>query len=328
MSVSDRLEQARALTRAGRLDEAVIAVEEALSEAPGHAMAMASLADIQVRRRRLDDAAVCLDKAEAAGGATAFTSRVRGDLCYKAARFAEAARAYSDADALGDRGTWSLVGLARSCLRQGDLEGARGAALRAVEREAGTAHAWTVLGEVAARAGHLVDAEEMFSRAHECAPADQYAYARLVEVRLTRLAPEQRQREVEVLLKAGASGNRHLLGVLARLRSESGDETRAAQAWRQASEADGGSLFARKQEAFALRRAGSLDRAATAMRACLMEDPDDLVLFRTYLHLQRSRDATEELRATLEELLPRAGARRGAIYGELRKLGSAGANQA
>ena len=51
-----------------------------------------------------------------------------------------------------------------------------------------------------------------------------------------------------------------------------------------------------------------------------MEDPADTVLFRTYIHLQRTRGALDELRATLEELLPIAGDRQGAIYGELRKL--------
>jgi hypothetical protein len=45
-----------------------------------------------------------------------------------------------------------------------------------------------------------------------------------------------------------------------------------------------------------------------------------VILFRTYVSLQRQRGELDELRQTLQELLPIAGARKGAVYGELRKL--------
>ena len=118
-------------------------------------------------------------------------------------------------------------------------------------------------------------------------------------------------------------GDEWLLGVLARLRSDRGDEQRAAEAWRQASELEGGDLYARKMEGYALRRAGKLEQAAAVLRECLLADPEDVILFRTYVHLERRRGAVDDLRATLETLLPRAGSRRGPIYGELRKLGPA-----
>jgi hypothetical protein len=73
-------------------------------------------------------------------------------------------------------------------------------------------------------------------------------------------------------------------------------------------------------QGFALRKAGRLDEAASILGACLVETPDDLILFRTYVGLQRSRGAIEELRQTLEQALPGAGSRRGAFFGELRKL--------
>ena len=71
----------------------------------------------------------------------------------------------------------------------------------------------------------------MLQRAHQHAPTDQFAYAKLVEVRLLRLPPERRDREIEVLLKSSGRENRHLLGVLARLRSQRGDDRSAAEAW-------------------------------------------------------------------------------------------------
>jgi predicted Zn-dependent protease len=127
---------------------------------------------------------------------------------------------------------------------------------------------------------------------------------------------------MEVLLKTQGKENRHLLGVLAKVRSDSGDPARAAEAWRERRELHPGDLFARKMEAYALRKAGQLDRAAGLFRACVMDDPDDLVLFRTYIHLQYQRGALAELRESLEPLLPVAGSRRGAVYGELRKPSS------
>ena len=136
-----------------------------LASRPSHAPALAHLAEVQIRRGRLEEAAQCLDRADAAGGTTAHTARMRGDLHYKRDRFAEAARCYQDAEALGDRGTWSLVQLARCRLRLRDVQGARGAASKAVERQPDDPGGWLVLGDIARREGRWADAEGMYSRA-------------------------------------------------------------------------------------------------------------------------------------------------------------------
>jgi len=204
-------------------------------------------------------------------------------------------------------------------MRVGDTDGALGAAARAVERDGAASPAWVLLGDVARRQENLEHAETMYAKAHEVAPGDQWAYAKLVETRLLALPEGRRASQVEVLLKSSGRDNRHLLGVLARLRSERGDEEQAATVWAKAAHQHG-DRFARKMQGFALRRAGKLDEAAAVLGSCVLEDPHDLVLFRTYVHLQRSRGALDELRGTLEELIPRAGSRRGAVYGELKKL--------
>jgi predicted Zn-dependent protease len=316
------LEQVQQLKRAGRLDEAVITLEALLARTPDHALALAYLADLQLRRGRLEEAAAALDRAEAAAGTTRLTAGLRGDLFFRTQRWQDAARAYQDAIALGERGTRPLLQLARCRHRLKDMDGAKGAVAAALERDPADASAWVMLGDLAARDGQWDEAEEMFERAHTHAPANEYAYAKLVEARLRRLPPERRDREIDVLLKSSGRGNRHLLGVRARLHSADDDEERAAQVWRRRAEQHGNDLYARKMEGYALRRAGRLDEAAPVLRQCLFADPEDLILFRTYVHLQRRRGALDELRTALEELLPHAGSRRGAVYGELRKLGT------
>ena len=316
----DRLNRALALRREGRLDEAVILLESLLVDQPANPLALAHLAHCQLRRGQPQVALAELGKAEAAGGATSFTARVRGDALYRLARYGPARDAYREADALGDRTAWPLAQLARSCLRLRDIEGARGAAARAVEREPGAAAAWVVLGDVSARAGDVAGAEAAFARAHEIDAGDGYAYARLIESRLLQLEPEQRRREVELLLRSTGRDNRFLLQVLARLQGQLGDQAAAASAWR-SSRQGGDNLYAQKMEGYALRRAGQLDQAAALMHACLLRDPEDVILFRTYVRMQRERGALDELRRALSELLPVAGSRRGAVMGELRKLG-------
>jgi tetratricopeptide (TPR) repeat protein len=313
------MERALELKRSGRLDEAVIVLEALLADDPRDAPALTHLAEIQLRRRRYADALAELDKAEAAGGATAHTASVRGDALYRLGRHREAAAAYEEADALGDRSAWTLAQLARSRLRANDLDGARDAAARAVEREPDSAVGWVAQGDVALKAGETAVAEERFQKAHELAPTDQYAYARLVEARLLQLEPEERGRELEVLLRSSGRENRFLGAALARLRRELGDDAGAAAAWRR-TRREGDDRFARAQEGYALRRAGKLDEAAVLLRDVLLEDPADVILFRTYVSLQRQRGELDELRQTLHELLPIAGPRRGAVYGELRKL--------
>ena len=309
--------------RSGDLDAAVIALEGVLSRSPSHPVALAHLAHVQLKRGRLEEASDALDRAEAAAGTTRFTARLRGDLCYRAGRWNDAARHYRDAVALGEEGTWPLVQLARCRLRLDDVEGARGTAAQAAERDPASPGPWVLLGDIALREERPDDAEAMYARAHEKAPDDEWAYAKLVEARLLRLPPERREREMQVLLRASGRANRHLVGVLARLRSQQGDQEEAARAWGQ--QARAGDVFARKQEGFALRRAGKLEEAAAVLGACLAADPEDRYVFSSYVSLQRQRGAVEELRRALEEALPRAGSRRGAFYGALRKLPPAGA---
>jgi len=312
------LEEALELKRAGDLDGAVIVLEGVLSRSPAHPVALAHLAEVQLKRGRAEEAGAALDRAEAAAGTTKRTARLRGDLCYKGGGWKEAARHYQDAAALGDDTCWLLVQLARCLLRLGDLAGARGAGAQAAERDPGSAAPWVVLGDIALREQRLDDAEAMFNRAHERAPQDQWAYAKLVEARLLRLPAERREREIQVLLRTTARENKHLVGVAARLRSDQGDQAEAARTWGE--RARTGDLFARKQEGYALRKAGQLDEAAVVLRACLAADPQDRFVFSSYVSLQRERQAWQELRVSLEEALPRAGSRRGAFYGALRKL--------
>jgi predicted Zn-dependent protease len=317
----DELRDALQLVRAGDLDKAVLALETLLAHNPSDPLALAHLAEVQIRRARRSEAVLCLDRAEAVAGTTALTARLRGDLHYKASRFAEAAKCYQDADALGDKGAWSLVQLARCRLRLRDIEGARGAASKAVESHPGDTGGWLVLGDIAKREGRLKDAEEMYSRAHDAAPADAFAYARLIEARVSALPPESAAREVEVLLRTTARGNRHLQALLARLRADQGSVGQAADTWAQAL-AEKGDPFSRRMYAFSLIKAGRRDEAVPVLAQALADDPANVVVFRNYVRLQRERGALGELRATLEQLLPRAGERSGAFHGELRKLPS------
>ena len=317
----DELSDALQLVRSGALDKAVIALEALLAKDPSDPLALAHLAEVQVRRARRTEAAQCLDRAEAVAGTTAFTARLRGDLHYKASRYAEAAKCYQDADALGDKGAWSLVQLARCRVRLRDIEGARGAASKAVERYPGDTGGWLVLGDIAKRDGRLKDAEDMYSRAHDASPSDAFAYARLIEARVSALSPEVAGREVEVLLRTTARGNRHLQALLAKLRANQGSLGQAAETWAQAL-SDNGDPYSRRMYAFSLLKAGRKDEAAPALAQALADDPTNVVVFRNYVRLQRQRGALGELRSTLEQLLPRAGERSGAFHGELRKLPS------
>jgi tetratricopeptide (TPR) repeat protein len=185
------LDQVLRLKRAGDLDAAVIALEGVLEGSPRHPAGYAQLADIQLRRGRYDEAQGALDRAEAEAGTTAFTARLRGDLAYRTGRYADAARSYRDAEALGDRGTWALVQLGRSLLRLGDLDGARGAAARAVERDDAASAAWVLLGDVELRQDRLVspsavEAKESSKSAHSwCRGSSTSAAPKMTPVSMT-----------------------------------------------------------------------------------------------------------------------------------------------
>jgi tetratricopeptide (TPR) repeat protein len=315
----DRLARAQALKRERRYDEAVILLERLLVDEPRNGLALAHLAHCQLLRGRPGRALAELERAASVSGTTSFVARLRGEALYRLSRHREAAQAFEDAVALGDEGTWSLVWLARALDRVGDVEGARQAASRAAEREPESGQGWLMLGEIALRQGEVDQAEALLAKAHEREPENQYLYARLIEARLLQVPVDRRAAEVEVLLKSSGRGNRHLLQVLARVKSQLGDDGAAAQVWRRSQDARP-DPYARKMEGYALKKAGDLEGAARVLREYLLENPGDVVAFRTYVRLQWQREAKEELEQTLQELLPVAGERRGAVYGELRKL--------
>ena len=87
MSSTAELEEALQLKRAGKFDEAVIALEEILGRSASNVLALTHLADVQLRRHKTTEAAEVLDRAEAAGGTTAFTARIRGELRYRERRW-------------------------------------------------------------------------------------------------------------------------------------------------------------------------------------------------------------------------------------------------
>jgi predicted Zn-dependent protease len=322
-SVRKDLDLALSKKRAGDLDGALLALEAVLDQSPSHPVALAHLADVQLRRERLDEAAMALDRAEEAGGTTPFLARLRGDWHTKFGRHRQAAACYLDAVSLGDRSGWALSALARARMHAGDLEGAKGAAAEAVASDPGSAQAWAALGDVEARQDRLAEAEAAFQRAHDQAPDNAWVYGRLVEVKLSRLPPERRRHELEVLLKTTGRDNKHLSATLAKLLREEGDEEAAARLWGEQARKSG-DPFARKMEGFVLSRAGKLDEAAAILGSYLVDRPDDPVAFRAFVSLERRRGALDELRSTLQAAAPRASsARRGAYLGQLRKLASA-----
>jgi predicted Zn-dependent protease len=142
----------------------------------------------------------------------------------------------------------------------------------------------------------------------------------LVEARVMQLPAEARTQEVEMLLRTTARGNTHLQRLLGQLQRDLGQLDKATETLARAVES--GDAYSRSTYAFSLKKAGRLDEAARALAQCLADDPTDPVIFKHYVSLQTQRGATDELRATLEELLPGAGARRGAFLGALKKLTS------
>ena len=325
--LDEQLGRAIALAQDRRYDEAVILLETALEAEPNNAAMLAQLAFCQLRRHQPQLALAEIDKAQATEGVTARTARLRGDALNALKRYAQARDAYREADALGDRTSWCLVQLARCSLRLNDLEGARGAGSRAVERDPDDAAAWALLGAVASRSGNHPEAQAAYQRAHDLKPTDGYIYAQLIGCRLSQLEPDERRREVELLLKSAGSDSPHLLQLLARIQSELGDAAAAAASWRKSRGRRGGkgaSAYSLRMEGFALKKAGNLSEAAALLRESLMLEPENVIAFQGYVRLQQERGATGELRETLRDLLPLAGSRRGAVHGELRKLPSEG----
>jgi tetratricopeptide (TPR) repeat protein len=319
MNATHHVEVRRLARRATTPEERVIALESLLVREPDNVDALLMLARTQLRREKGDAALAALDRAEAIAGVNATTALLHARAQQRLGRFRDAAEAYAEALALGEESAWGLVQLGRCRIRLGELDAAREAGRRAVERAPDAASGWLLLGDVALKQGEVDLAESHMAAAHQCEPDNRYAYARLMEVRLLRLPPEKRLRELEVVVQSAGGRNPHLLNAMARVRSRLGDEQAAPGIWRQ-SQAERPNPFARKMEAYALKKAGRLEAAARLMKACLLEDPRDVVLFTNYVRLQRARSAIAELERTLLELLPIAGDRRGAVFGELRKV--------
>ena len=238
----------------------------------------------------LADAADALERAEAVAGTTASTARIRGDLRYRERRWREAARCYADAEC------WGTGARGRSCSSHGATSAwtrwrRRGGCVPSGERNEADASALVVLGEVALRDGREDDAVHHFERAHE------RGTRRRVRLRQAdrgpgpaaapRIASARSRSCSGATTRATATCSECWPGCAPRRRRPAGgrDLGRPAQAPRRPLRPQDGGLRPAQGG-----RPGAGGRPVPRLP---LEDPEDLILFRTFVHLQRSRGALE-----------------------------------
>jgi tetratricopeptide (TPR) repeat protein len=229
----------------------------------------------EIERLIATDPAAALARASsaaAAGPANPDVYRLLASSLRRLGRTDEAARA----DLAGVKASAAdhEVAQAGQALLRGDLPTVERLCHAVLQRRPNDASATRMLGEVALGVGALRDAEALFRRTLELAPALEYARLNLAEVLLQQSRPADALAELDQLGSefAGYSETKtyraSALGLL-------GEYERAIEVYREIVAAEPGNLQAWTSLAFLLKTVGEPEAAVAACRSALKANPAD-----------------------------------------------------
>lgn len=239
-------QRARRALREGRLDEARTLAEAGVEEASGSrpyvtASALAILGEVALRRERADDAVEYLEE-----------SLRLAERSYTAALLVRALFRRGD----WDEGITRCRGFLRSFPQDIYLR---------------TQEVYHCFHEE-----DYAKAEDLLEKILEDFPDSRMAKSLLIEARTRSASPTERVQELEDLFRIESRRNdpqlRYLQG---RNRLEAGDAEGACREYAAAVELEPENGFYRRHLAFALKRAGRLPEAVSALRELFLEDPAD-----------------------------------------------------
>ncbi|HEX5131069.1 MAG TPA: tetratricopeptide repeat protein [Candidatus Krumholzibacteria bacterium] len=158
--------------KAGRLDEAETAFQQALALDTTHEKSYVNLARVLLDAGRPGEAYTAIDNALVLDDGSSAAWRVKGRVCHALGRTDEAVAAYRRAIAIDPDDAWSMNNLAFIYIQQERFDDALAPLARAVELKSDVAVFHNNLGMALERTGHLQAAEDAYASAIAADPSN------------------------------------------------------------------------------------------------------------------------------------------------------------
>lgn len=175
-------------------------------------------------------------------------------------------------------------------------------------------------GEVLVKLGRREEASDCFKRIIKHNPSDEFAYLRLVMIKLEHKPQEEVIEELrEILRIPSRSANAYLHDLLARAYKEIGKYEDALREYQESLKLKPDNLFTRKQLGFCYAKMKDYDGVIRILNDCLLNDPDDTYVRSALLSAYRHTKRLDEAKKLLTELISKYPNKK-SLYGIIRKI--------
>ncbi len=319
MDYPKRLNEAIQLKNNRKLNEALAIFLELMDEQPQDDYLLSNMGHLYFKMNSYENSLMMLERACGIRKQGEFVLKLKADVLMKLGRMDEAEDILLSMSLKG----FNLDVIKRliKCFVEqkkfGDALNQINRALQVVEyeRDMEITH-----GEVLIKLGRIDEAGKCFERIIKQNPSDEFAYLRLIMIKLEHKPQEEVIEELRGILKIPSrSANAYLHDLLARAYKEIGRYEDALREYQESLRLKPDNPFTRKQLGFCYARMKDYDGVIRTLSCCLLNDPDDTFVRSALLSAYRLAKRLDEARKLFTELINKYPDKKN-LFGIMRKI--------
>jgi tetratricopeptide (TPR) repeat protein len=303
MNYSQRLNTGIKLKREKKFNEALGIFLELLEECPQDTYLLANLGHLYFLMKDYESALKMLERACNIKPQGEFVLKLKADVLLKLNRAEEAE--YVLQKILDKKFDLEIVKQLVKCyIQQSKFHDALQLITRAMniidyDRDLELMH-----GEILSQLNMYQEAEECFKRIISHNPEDNFAYLRLVMIKLKCKSNQEVINELKNILTIPSKrNNAYLHGLLAEAYQRMGMYKDALKEYKEALKLNPDNIFIRKHLGFCYSKLGTYDEVINMLRECIHISPDDPYVRSTLLAAYRKTNRLSEAKELLKELI-------------------------
>jgi len=319
MDYTKKLNEAIQLKNNRKLNEALVIFLELMDEQPQDDYLLSNLGHLYFKMNDYKNSLIMLERACGIKKQGEFVLKLKADVLMRLGRMDEAETVLLSMLTKG----FNLDVIKRliKCLveqkRFGDALNQIIRVLQVIEYDRDTE---ITHGEILVKSGRFDEASDCFKRIIKRNPSDEFAYLRLIMIKLEHKPQEEVIEELRGILKIPSrSANAYLHDLLARAYKEIGRYEDALREYQESLRLKPDNPFTRKQLGFCYAKMKDYDGVIRTLSCCLLNDPDDTFVRASLLSAYRHTKRLDEAVKLLTELINKYPDKKN-LFGIMRKL--------
>lgn len=304
MDYQQTLKEAIELKRKRKLSEALPIFQELMSIRPKDAYLLSNFSHLHFLIGNYKQALIFLEIASQISPLHPFMREIKVESLLRLKRIQEAEEFLKDRAKEAD--LWAIKKLVRVYIDQGRLDSALSQLKSSLSRIGYERDLSITQAEVLIKIGKKDEASECLKDVIKNDPKDEFAYARLIKLKLEEKNALEIIEELKpLLLIPSKADNASLRTLLASAYKEAGRFEDALNEYQTALKLNPDNLFIRKQLGFCLCRMRDDDGVISVMKECFISEPEDQYVFNTICSAYRKTSRLNELIELLSEVIAR-----------------------